>query len=66
MKPLSNTRWKCRIDSVKVIRYQVEDVYDELVEKSEKTDEPKAKAEAESLANQIKDFKFFNVFDILV
>ncbi|XP_032895465.1 uncharacterized protein LOC116985118 [Amblyraja radiata] len=58
VKPLSNTRWECRIDSVKAIRYQVGEVYDALVEISEKTDEPKVKAEAESLANQQKDYKF--------
>lgn len=58
VKPLSNTRWECRIDSVKAIRYQVGEVYDALVEISEITDEPKVKAEAESLANQLKDYKF--------
>ena len=55
---MSNTSWECRIDSVKAILYQVGEVYDALVEISEKTDEPKVKAEAESLANQLKYYKF--------
>ena len=43
------------IDRVKAIRYQVGEVYDALVEISEITNEPMVKAEAESLANQLKD-----------
>ena len=58
VKPLSITRWECRIDSVKAIRYQVGEVYGALVEISEITNEPMVKAEAESLANQLKDYKF--------
>ena len=58
MKPLSITRWECRIDNVKAICYQVGEVYDALVEISEITNEPMVKAEAESLANQLKDYKF--------
>ena len=58
VKPLSITRWKCRIDSVKAIRYQVGEVYDALVKIPEITNEPMVKAEAESLANQLKDYKF--------
>ena len=58
MKPLSITRWECRIDSVKAIHYQVGEVYDALVEISEITNELMVKAEAESLANHLKDYKF--------
>ena len=54
MKPLSTTRWECRIDSVKAIRYQVGEVNDALVELSEITNESMLKADAESLANQLK------------
>ena len=57
-KPLSNTRGECRINSVKAILYQAGEVFDALVEISEITDEPKVKAEAESLANQLKHYKF--------
>ena len=58
VKPLSITRWECRIDSFKAIRYQVGEVYDDLVKISEITIEPMVKAEAESLANQLKEYKF--------
>ena len=58
VKPLNDTRWECRIDSVKAIRYQVGEVYDALVKISETTDEPKVKAEAEALADQLKDYTF--------
>ena len=63
VKPLSITRWECRIDSVKAIRYQIGEVdalvkYDAFAEISEITNEPMVTAEAESLANQLKDYKF--------
>ena len=58
VKPLSKTRWECQIDSVKAICYQVGEVYNVLVEISEITDEPKVKTAAESLANQLKGYKF--------
>ena len=58
MKPLSIKRGECRIDCVKAIRYQVGEVYDAVVEVSEITNEPMVKAEAESLTNQPKDYKF--------
>jgi len=58
VKPLSETRWECRIDSVKAIRYQVGSVYDALLEVHETADEPLVKSEAESLANHLKDYKF--------
>lgn len=43
VKPLSETRWMCRADSVKTIRYQAGELYDMLVEISEKADKPVAK-----------------------
>ena len=57
-KPLSNTRGECRINSVKAIFYLAGEVFDALVEISEITDEPEVKAEAESLANHLKHYKF--------
>ena len=57
VKPLSITRRECRIDNVKAIHYQVGKVYDALVEIAETTSEPMVKAKAESLANQLKDYK---------
>ena len=38
VKPLSNTRWECRIDSAKAIRYQARVVLVALVETSKITD----------------------------
>ena len=57
VEPLSITRWECCIDSIKAICYQVGEVYDALVEISEITNEPMVRAEAEFLANQLKDYK---------
>ena len=58
VKPLSETRWKCRVDSVKAVRYQLPEIYDALIKVSEATDDPKARSEAISLINELKDFKF--------
>ena len=35
VKPLSDTRWECKVNSVKATRYQIGDIYDALVEISE-------------------------------
>ena len=40
------------------------DIYDALVEMSEEVKDPKAKSEAESLANEITSFKFLTLFVI--
>ena len=58
VKPLSETRWECRVDSVKAVRYQMPQIYDALVEVSEATNDPKACSEAISLSNEMRDFKF--------
>ena len=58
VKPISDTRWECRIDSVKAVRYQTAAVYDALVEVSENANDPKAKTEATGLAKQLKNFQF--------
>lgn len=57
-KPLSETRWECRVDAVKAIRYQTVDFYDALIELAEHTNDPIAQSEAESLAKELKSFKF--------
>ncbi|XP_039373733.1 zinc finger MYM-type protein 1-like [Mauremys reevesii] len=58
VKPLCETRWECRMQSVKALRYQAGEFYDALVEVEETTDDSQAKHEAKSLAFQIRDYKF--------
>ena len=58
LKPLSETRWECKIDSVKAIRYQIGDIYDALIEVSETANDPKCRTEAHSLAKEMKSFTF--------
>ncbi|XP_073410526.1 zinc finger MYM-type protein 1-like [Dendrobates tinctorius] len=61
LKPLSDTRWECRIDSVKVLRYSLGEVCsaleDLVVYAASKKDDVKA-AEAKSLANEISSGQF--------
>ncbi|XP_030068040.1 uncharacterized protein LOC115476054 [Microcaecilia unicolor] len=57
-KPLSDTRWECRIQSVRAVRYQAGNFYDALIEIAEASEDAQARSEAESLANQMKDYKF--------
>ena len=45
-KPVCDTRWESKIDSVRAIRYQTSAVRHALVELAETTDEPKTKSEA--------------------
>ncbi|XP_030410240.1 uncharacterized protein LOC115647690 [Gopherus evgoodei] len=70
IKPLSETRWESRVESVKTLRYQSEEVYEALVAISEEARDPKAKSEAQSLASEISSFKFLTSvviwYDILV
>uniref|UniRef100_A0A452HD43 HAT C-terminal dimerisation domain-containing protein n=1 Tax=Gopherus agassizii TaxID=38772 RepID=A0A452HD43_9SAUR len=58
VKPLCKTRWECRMQSIKALRYLAGEFYDALVEVAETTDDAQAKNEAESLAIQIKDYRF--------
>lgn len=58
VKPISETRWECRIDSVKAVRFQVGSIYDALIEVSESANDPKARTEAAALAHQIKNYQF--------
>ncbi|GJQ88802.1 hypothetical protein Trydic_g13295 [Trypoxylus dichotomus] len=58
IKKSCDTRWKSKIESVKVLRYQIKEVHDALDEVIEKTGDPKAKGEARSLVNGIKSYEF--------
>ena len=71
VKPLSETRWECRVESVKVIRYHIKEIKDALLEVAETTTEPKINSESQSLAhNELEDFEFILAlviwYDILV
>ena len=58
LKPLSDTRWEARIDSVMTIRYQCGSICDALDKIALTTENAQAKSEAESLVNFIRDYKF--------
>lgn len=59
IKPLSETRWESRIDSVRALRYQIADVYDALVSLSDaSTVDNNIRNEANGIALKIKNFKF--------
>ena len=55
---MSNTRWKSRVENVKVIRYQAPQIKEALLELLETSDDAKTKSEAESLANKLENFEF--------
>ncbi|KAH1264719.1 hypothetical protein GmHk_01G000576 [Glycine max] len=59
LKSLSQTRWKSRIESVKVVRFQTLQIRNVLFELAEASDYPKIKSEADCLANyELENFKF--------
>lgn len=58
VKPLCETRWESRVESVKPLRYQLGAIYDAIVEVSESANDPKCRSEAAGLAKNLKDFKF--------
>ncbi|XP_050915116.1 uncharacterized protein LOC127130086 [Lathyrus oleraceus] len=58
-KSLSSTRWESRVESVKVIRTQMLEFTEALLEVSENDLDPKIQNEAKSLAtNELGDFEF--------
>lgn len=58
LKPLSATRWECRVQSMKPIRHQINKIRDALEEVSEETKDPMIKSEAVSLAEHEINFEF--------
>ena len=59
LKSLLETWWECRVESVKAVRYQLQNIKAALLEVSSTFDDPKIKSEAESLVcNEIESFEF--------
>jgi hypothetical protein len=59
VKPLSDTRWESRIDSIRPFRYQAGEIYDALYDISQEMSyDPITRYEAELLASHMKSFKF--------
>ncbi|KAM3702383.1 hypothetical protein ACJW31_04G022100 [Castanea mollissima] len=58
-KSLSQTRWESRIESVKVIKFQILEIRDALLQLAKTSEDPKTKSEADSLATyEIESFEF--------
>lgn len=57
-KPLSYTRWECKLESVKSIRYQVTDFCKALNELGEITKDPKIKSEVLGVETELNTFEF--------
>jgi hypothetical protein len=45
-KPLSATRWECRLESVKALRYQMSEIREALFAVADESRDPMVKAEA--------------------
>ena len=59
LKPLSTTRWESRVDSVKAIRLQMQEIREALLEVSDTDNDETISSEAYSLAtNELGDFEF--------
>jgi len=58
VKPLSDTWWECRIESVKAVRYQTTEIRDALIEAAAAAKEPLSRSEAESLCKELESFRF--------
>ncbi|XP_004206394.2 uncharacterized protein LOC101241485 [Hydra vulgaris] len=58
VKPLSETRWECRMESVKAVRFQAAEVCDALEELAKSTNDAQGKSKAESLVSQMTNYRF--------
>lgn len=58
LKSLSDTRWECRVKSIRAVLKQAPKICDALEEVISTAPQAKHKVEAESLVNNIRDFKF--------
>ena len=59
MNTLSQAYWESRVESLKVVRFQAQQIRDALFELVETNDDPKIKSEAECLATyELENFDF--------
>lgn len=58
VKSISETRWECRLEAVKPIRFQISEINGALEEIGRETKDPKIKSEALSLASYEFTFEF--------
>ena len=59
VKLLSQSRWECRIESLKAIKFQAPKIRDALVQLSKTSEDPKIKSEAICLATyEMENFEF--------
>jgi hypothetical protein len=59
LKPLSQTRWESRIESIKAIKFQTPQIRDALLQLAKTSEDPKTKGEANCLATyEIESFEF--------
>jgi hypothetical protein len=59
LKPLSQTRWESRIESIKTIKFQAPHIRDALLKLAKTSEDHKTKSEANCLATyEIESFEF--------
>lgn len=59
LNPLSKTRWECRVNSVKALRFQLPSVIKALEAVANTTNDPKTRSEAHSLViHELNSYEF--------
>ncbi|XP_078514769.1 zinc finger MYM-type protein 1-like [Lissotriton helveticus] len=58
LKSLSATRWECRLESVKAVRFQMSLILEALLQVSEMDKDVKTRSEATSLVSELESYEF--------